>query len=134
VAAEVAVVAVGLLAGIIAGMLGVGGGALFAPALVIFLGESQLHAEATSLVAIVPTALVGAWRQQQYGNLRLREGLRLGALGAGGGLVGVALANTVSERVLRSIFAVFILFVAFQLVRRELRSGEAEPTQRGDLA
>jgi uncharacterized protein len=131
---ELAVVAVGLLAGVIAGMLGVGGGALFAPALVLFLGESQLHAEATSLVAIVPTALVGAWRQQRYGNLRLREGLALGALAAGGGLAGVSIANTVPERVLRSIFAVFILFVAFQLVRRELRTAEAEPTKRGDLA
>jgi hypothetical protein len=133
-AAELGVVAVGLLAGIIAGMLGVGGGALFAPALVIFLGESQLHAEATSLLAILPTALVGAWRQHQYGNLRLREGLALGALAAGGGLAGVALANTVPERALRSIFAAFILFVAFQLIRRELRRGEAEPTQRGDVA
>jgi uncharacterized membrane protein YfcA len=133
-AAELGVVGVGLLAGIIAGMLGVGGGALFAPALVIFLGESQLHAEATSLLAILPTALVGAWRQQRYGNLRLREGLTLGGLAVGGGLVGVALANAVPEQVLRTIFAVFILFVAFQLVRRERRRGETEPTQRGELA
>jgi uncharacterized protein len=129
-AAELGVIAVGLLAGVIAGMLGVGGGALFAPALVFFLGQSQLHAEATSLLAIVPTALVGSWRQHRYGNLRLREGLELGALAAGGGVAGVALANILPERALRGTFAVFILFVAFQLVRRELRS---EPTQRGDL-
>jgi uncharacterized membrane protein YfcA len=129
---ELAVVAVGLLAGVVAGMLGVGGGALFAPALVIFLGESQLHAEATSLVAIVPTALAGAWQQQRYGNLRLREGLTLGGLAAGGGIAGVAIANVVSEQLLRTIFAVFILVVAFQLVRRELRP--EEPRKRGELA
>lgn len=127
---DVGVVAVGLLAGMIAGMLGVGGGALFAPGLVIFLGETQLHAEATSLVAIVPTALVGAWRQRHYGNLRLREGLTLGVLAIGGSVAGVAIANTVPERVLRGIFAVFILFIAAQLLRRELRPGQ---TPRGDL-
>jgi uncharacterized membrane protein YfcA len=127
---ELGVVAVGLLAGVIAGMLGVGGGALFAPALVFFLGESQLHAEATSLVAIVPTALAGAWGQARYGNLRVREGLLLGALGAGGAVAGVALANVLPERALRSIFAAFILVVAFQLVRRDLRPSpeRGEPT------
>ncbi len=83
-ASELGVVVVGFLAGIIAGMLGVGGGALFSPALVLFLGESQLHAEATSLVAIVPTALAGAWSQRRYGNLRLREGVLMGSLALGG--------------------------------------------------
>jgi uncharacterized membrane protein YfcA len=130
---ELAVVAVGLLAGVIAGMLGVGGGALFAPALVLFLGESQLHAEATALVAIVPTALAGAWSQQRYGNLRLREGVTLGLLGIGGAFAGVAIANAVSERVLRITFAVFLLAVAFQMVRRELRPDVDESRRRGEL-
>jgi uncharacterized membrane protein YfcA len=129
-AGELGVVVVGFLAGIIAGMLGVGGGALFAPALVLFLGESQLHAEATSLVAIVPTALAGAWSQQRYGNLRLREGVILGSLALGGAAVGVALANVLAERPLRIIFAAFILVVAFQLVRRELRPA---PDRGGEL-
>jgi uncharacterized protein len=129
-ASELGVVAVGFLAGIIAGMLGVGGGALFAPALVLFLGESQLHAEATSLVAIVPTALAGAWNQQRYGNLRLREGLTLGALAVAGAVAGVAIANVLPERALRITFAVFILVVASQLVRRELRPA---PDRGGEL-
>ena len=129
-AGELGVVLVGFLAGIIAGMLGVGGGALFSPALVLFLGESQLHAEATSLVAIVPTALAGAWSQQRYGYLRLREGLAMGSLALAGAAVGVALANVLAERPLRIIFAGFILVVAFQLVRRELRPA---PERRGEL-
>ena len=128
-ASEVGVVVVGFLAGIIAGMLGVGGGALFSPALVLFLGESQLHAEATSLVAIVPTALAGAWTQQRYGNLRLREGITLGALAVVGAAAGVAIANVLAERPLRILFACFLLVVAIQLVRRELR-----PTpERGEV-
>jgi uncharacterized protein len=129
-ASELGVVVVGFLAGIIAGMLGVGGGALFAPALVLFLGESQLHAEATSLVAIVPTALAGAWSQQRYGNLRLREGILLGSLAVAGGAAGVVLANLLAERPLRIVFAAFILVVAFQLVRRELRPA---PDRGGEL-
>jgi uncharacterized membrane protein YfcA len=129
-AGELGVVAVGFLAGIVAGMLGVGGGALFAPALVLFLGESQLHAEATSLVAIVPTALAGAWSQGRYGNLRLGEGVLLGSLALGGAALGVALANVLAERPLRIIFAAFILVVAFQLVRRELRPA---PDRGGEL-
>ena len=128
-ASELGVVVVGFFAGIIAGMLGVGGGALFSPALVLFLGESQLHAEATSLVAIVPTALAGAWSQRRYGNLRLREGVLMGSLALGGAAVGVALANVLAERPLRIIFAGFLLVVASQLVRRELRP----VPERGEL-
>jgi uncharacterized membrane protein YfcA len=129
-AGELGVVVVGFLAGILAGMLGVGGGALFSPALVLFLGESQLHAEATSLVAIVPTALAGAWSQQRYGNLRLRDGVLMGSLALAGAAVGVALANVLAERPLRILFAGFILVVAFQLVRRELRPA---PERGGEL-
>jgi uncharacterized membrane protein YfcA len=127
---ELGVVVVGFLAGIVAGMLGVGGGALFAPALVLFLGESQLHAEATALIAIVPTALAGAWSQHRYGNLHLRDGVLIGALALAGAVAGVVLANVLAERPLRIMFAAFLLAVAFQLVRRELR-----PTsdRRGEL-
>jgi uncharacterized protein len=128
-ASEIGVVVVGFLAGIIAGMLGVGGGALFSPALVLFLGESQLHAEATSLVAIVPTALAGAWSQARYGNLRLREGVVMGSLALAGAAAGVALANVLAERPLRIVFACFLLVVASQLVRRELRPAP----ERGEL-
>src|SRR6185503_13147295 len=86
-------VLVGLAAGLIAGLLGVGGGILMVPALVVFLGLSQLDAEATSLLAIVPTALVGAWRQDRYGNVRRRDGLIVGGLSIAGGAAGVAAAN-----------------------------------------
>ena len=127
---ELGVVVVGFFAGIIAGMLGVGGGALFSPALVLFLGESQLHAEATSLVAIVPTALAGAWSQHRYGNLRLREGVMMGSLALAGAAAGVALANVLAERPLRILFAGFLLVVASQLVRRELHPS---PERRGEL-
>jgi uncharacterized membrane protein YfcA len=115
-------IAIGLVAGIVAGLLGVGGGALFVPALTIGLGLSQLDAEATSLLAIIPVALVGAARQRVHGNVDLRTALVLGVLAAAGAVSGVAIANAVSQRALEVSFALFILVVAAQLVRRALRS------------
>jgi uncharacterized membrane protein YfcA len=112
---------IGLAAGVVAGLLGVGGGALFVPALTIFLGLNQLDAEATSLLAIIPVALVGAWRQHGHGNVDVRTGVVLGALAAGGAAAGAALANTVPARALEIGFALLILWVAGQLVRKALR-------------
>lgn len=115
-----AAVAVGLGAGVVSGVLGVGGGVIFVPGLVLVLGQGHLEAEATSLLAIVPVALVGALRQRRYGNLRAREGIGLGILAAGGALGGVALANAVPERGLEVAFAGLMLLTAVGLVRRAL--------------
>jgi uncharacterized membrane protein YfcA len=118
------VLAIGFLAGMASGLLGVGGGALFVPALVLFLGLSQLDAQATSLLAIVPVALAGAANQRRYGNLRVRDGVLLGVLATGGALGGVALANALPERALEVSFAMLQLFIAFRLARRALRGEE----------
>lgn len=127
-ASLIEIVAAGLLGfagGMVGGLLGVGGGVLFVPALAIFLDETQLGAEATSLLAIVPVAIVGAWRQNRYGNVRLRDGLIAGALSPLGVLAGVALSNAVSERVLELSFAALIVLIAVRLVIRGLRPAEA---------
>jgi len=116
---------VGALAGVAAGMLGIGGGALLVPALVLVLGLSQLEAQATSLLAIVPVALVGAWRQRHYGNLRLRDGLVLGLLAVPGAVAGVALVNAVPERAVEVAFAGLLLVVAAQLGRSAVREARA---------
>jgi uncharacterized membrane protein YfcA len=114
-------VLVGVAAGVTSGMLGVGGGVLFVPGLVFVLGMSQLGAEATSLLAIVPVALVGAWRQHRYGNVRWRDGLLVAALSPLGVVGGVQLANALSERALELSFAAVQLAFAFGLARRALR-------------
>ena len=119
-------VALGVLAGVVAGLLGIGGGAVFVPALTVVLGLTQLEAEATSLLAMIPVALVGAWRQQAYGNLRVGDGLLIGALAAGGAVLGVVVANAVPERALEVAFALFLLTVAAQLARRGLAAGPQE--------
>jgi uncharacterized protein len=108
-------VALGFAAGMAGGLLGVGGGVLFVPALVVFAHLSQLEAIATSLVAIVLVAVVGAARQLEYGNIRLREGIVIGVLAPLGVLIGVVVANAVPERALELSFAGVQLVFAWQL-------------------
>jgi uncharacterized membrane protein YfcA len=114
-------IAIGIAAGIVAGLLGVGGGVLFVPGLVLFMGLGQHQAEATSLLAIVPVAIVGTINQNRYGNVRRGDALLMGLLSIAGAVGGVALANALSGEALRVGFAVLILLVAAQLVRTTLR-------------
>jgi uncharacterized protein len=116
--------ATGLAGGVLAGLLGVGGGVLFVPGLVFFAGLSQHQAEATSLLAIVPVALVGAYQHDRYGNVRRSDALLLGVLSVGGAAGGVALANTLSGAALRDAFAAFMLLVAVRLVRDTLGASD----------
>jgi uncharacterized membrane protein YfcA len=120
----------GFLGGMLGGLVGVGGGVLFVPALVIFLDQTQVKAEATSLLAIVFVAALGAYRQYGYGNVRVREGLVMGAMGVVGVAGGVAIANTVSSRTLELMFAALCIVIAAQLVRRVWKSDRPAPTAR----
>lgn len=113
-----------LAGGLAGGLVGVGGGVLFVPALTIFLGLGQVEAESTSLLMIVVVALVGAARQHAYGNLDLRDAAIVGVLSPPGVLAGVVVANEVPQRVLELSFAALVLFVAYGLIRRALRSNE----------
>jgi uncharacterized membrane protein YfcA len=117
--------AIGLVGGVVAGMLGVGGGVIFVPGLVIALSFGQVDAEATSLLAIIPVALVGAYRQHGYGNVRLADGAVIGVLAAAGAVAGVAIANVVPTRGLELGFAGLMLVVAGQLARDALRDGDS---------
>ncbi len=121
--------AVGLAAGLASGLLGVGGGVLFVPGLVVFLELDLLRAEATSLVAVTLVAIVGAWRQRGHGNVSLRDGLILGALSPLGVAVGVGVANVVPVRALELGFAAVQLYFAFELGRRALRGGGERAAQ-----
>ena len=114
-------IVVGFAAGVVSGLFGVGGGILFVPALVLVAGLGQVDAEATSLLAMIPVAIVGAWRQHVYGNLQLRAGVLMGALAAAGTVAGVALANVVPERGLEIAFACVTLYMAQRLARQGLR-------------
>ncbi len=118
---EVLAAVFGFVGGAVGGLLGVGGGVVFVPALAIFLGLSQVEAEATSLLAMIPVAALGAYPQHRYGNLRPREGIVLGMLAAGGAVGGAVIANVVSQRLLEVGFGLLALVIATQLVRGVLR-------------
>ena len=115
------VVAIGCVGGALAGLFGVGGGILFVPTLALVLGLTQLHAEASSLLAILPTALVGTWRQRGYGNVDLRAAAVIGLGSIGGVQVGVLLAETLPESVLRRLFGALLIVSAAQIIWRARR-------------
>ncbi len=117
---ELLAILVAAAGGLAGGLVGVGGGVLFVPALTIFLGLTQVEAESTSLLMIVIVAVVGTLRQNAYGNVRLRDAAVIGLLSPLGVLVGVVVANEVPERALELSFAALALFIAYTLVRRAL--------------
>jgi uncharacterized protein len=125
----IALIALGAVAGLIAGLLGVGGGVLFVPALVIFAGLNQHAAEGTSLLAMIPVVLVGAANQRRYGNVRGREAVLLGMLSVGGAALGVVLADALPGAVLRVAFAALTIAIAIRLARHALRGTTGDRTR-----
>jgi uncharacterized protein len=115
-----ALIALGFVAGVTGGLLGVGGGIVFVPALAVFAHLSQLEAVATSLVAIVLVAIVGTARQREYGNVRMSDGLLIGVLSPLGVVAGVVLANALPERALELSFAALQVAFAVQLARNSV--------------
>jgi uncharacterized protein len=115
------VVVIGLVGGFLAGLFGVGGGILFVPTLALVLGLTQLHAEASSLLAILPTALVGTWRQLRYGNVDVRAAATIGAASIVGVQGGVLLAESLPETLLQRLFGTLLLLSAAQLAWRARR-------------
>jgi uncharacterized membrane protein YfcA len=113
--------ALGFAAGVLSGMFGVGGGMLFVPTLVIVLGEGQLAAQATSLAAMIPVVLAGAWRHHQIGNVHWWVAFVIGTASAGGVAGGAAVAVALPEDVLRKLFAGLLVVVAIQLVWSRVR-------------
>src|ERR687895_636480 len=109
-------------AGVLAGLFGVGGGILFVPILVLFFDFGQVEAEATSLLAILPTVVAGIWRQHRYGNVRWRMALVMGLVAVVGVQLGVVVATSLPQDVLRRLFGVLMLGVAAHLAWQASRA------------
>ena len=125
----VVAISLGVVAGVMSGLFGVGGGILFVPVL-IALGLGQVEAAATSLLAVVPTAAVGTWRQARYGNLRWRPALIVGVASIVGVEIGVRIATSLPEHLLRRLFGVLLIVVAVQLAWRAVGSRASYPETR----
>jgi hypothetical protein len=119
-------VSLGLAAGVMSGLFGVGGGILFVPALVA-LGLGQLDAQGTSLLAILPTVAAGTWNQRRYGNLRVRTAIVVGLASIVGVEVGARIVLELPESAVRRLFAVLLFAVAAQLLWRAHRSRPRYP-------
>ncbi|HEV8461842.1 MAG TPA: TSUP family transporter [Gaiellaceae bacterium] len=113
-------VAFGVLTGGAAGLLGVGGGTLMVPFLTLAVGMSQHEAEATSLLVVLPTAIVASYVLRRKGVGDLGVALRIGVLGTAGGVLGALLALALPAHVLRLVFALFLALVAVRMVRDSL--------------
>jgi uncharacterized membrane protein YfcA len=121
-----AILAVGVGAGVLSGFFGIGGGTVFVPALAIGFGLHQLDAEATSLAAMLPVALLGGYRQFRIGLVDLRAATIIGGVSIVGVLVGASLAEALPAQLLSRLFGAFLLLVAAQLVRTARRQRAAE--------
>ena len=119
-----ALIAVGAAAGVLAGLLGVGGGMLLVPFLVLAVGMTQHEAEATSLLVILPTALAASIALRRRGVGDLPAALLIGLVGAVGAVAGALLALSLPADVLRTVFAVLLAIAGLRLVR-DARTGAA---------
>jgi hypothetical protein len=119
----------GFAAGFLSGTIGIGGGALFVPTMTVGIGVSQAVAQGTSLVAIVPTALVSTITHIRQGNVLREPAVWMGAGGVVGAVIGALVAVEVPGPILARIWGGFLLFTAYRLAAQAIRpSPETEKT------
>lgn len=116
-----ALAAFGVLTGMLSGLLGVGGGIFMVPFLVLVVGLTQHQSQATSLLVVLPTAVVASWLLHRRGVGNLRVALRMGLIGMVGSIAGTLLALSLPGSVLRLIFAALMVVVGLRLLRDAAR-------------
>jgi len=113
--AAIIAIILGVAGGFVAALAGVGGGILFVPALALVLGLTQVVAEATSLLAIVPVAILGTWQQRHTGDVHLRDALIIGAGSVVTAIIAAIVANEMPQDVLRWLFVALMLVIAARI-------------------
>jgi uncharacterized membrane protein YfcA len=109
--------AFGVVTGMLSGLLGVGGGIFMVPMLVLVTGLTQQEAQATSLLVVLPTAIVATWALHKRGVGDTRVSLRMGVIGMLSSVGGTFLALSLPGHVLRICFAVLMVLVGVRLIR-----------------
>jgi len=125
--ADAAAVVGGFGAGFLSGTIGIGGGLLFVPTMTVGLRLSQAVAQGTSLVAIIPTAIVGAFTHFRRGNVLSRPALMMGGGGVVGAVIGALVAVEVPGPLLARIWGGFLVFSAYRLTMQALKASEKTP-------
>jgi uncharacterized membrane protein YfcA len=126
------VVGLGVVAGMIAGVFGVGGGVVFVPTLVFLVGMTQVHAQATSLLAIIPVAILGTWQERSTGHVTWRHVAIIGTASIATAIAGAVIADHAPERILRAGYALILIWTAYRMAqgvrrRRAMRTSGKLP-------
>ncbi len=130
---SIGLIVVGVASGILAGLLGVGGGIIMVPAMVVLYGIPGAVAKGTSLFVILPTSIMGTWRNRKKANADLRVAAAVGVAGVVSSFPAGLIAARMDETLSSVLFAVLLLFVAARMLwqlwrtRREVPSPAAEP-------
>jgi uncharacterized membrane protein YfcA len=111
-AGAVVVVVLGFVTGVIAGLLGVGGGIVMVPAMVVGFGMVPVVAKGTSVTVIIPTAIMGTWRNRTRDNVDLRLAATAGVIGATTAVVGAIIADRMSAQLSNILFGALLVVVA----------------------
>lgn len=112
VAMALLLIGVGLLAGTLAGLLGIGGGVIMVPAMVVLLGMVPAVAKGTSVAVIVPTAIMGTIRNRKKANVDIRVAAVCGGFGAASAVIGSTISDRLSDQLSNIMFAALLVFVA----------------------
>lgn len=130
VVAAIALVVIGVATGTLAGLLGVGGGVIMIPAMVLLLGEMNVMAKGTSLAVIIPTSITGTIRNRKTANVDVKAAMIVGLSGVVSAVIGGSIAADMSESLSNALFASLLLVVAAQMIYRERRvRSSSAPTQ-----
>lgn len=108
--------AIGLAAGLLSAVLGVGGGIIMVPAMVMLLGVDAKVAVGTSLAVIIPTAITGVWRHYSYGNVDVKTAALLAVGAVIGAYFGALLAQSLPDQLVKRLFALLMVVTAVKLV------------------
>jgi uncharacterized membrane protein YfcA len=118
----VILVAIGVVTGLLAGLLGVGGGIVTVPAMILLFAIPPVIAKGTSVAVIIPTAVMGTWRNRSTGNTDLQAALGIGVAGIVTAALGGLVAAKMSDELSNVLFATLLVLVAIHLTVQVLRN------------
>ncbi|MFO7863007.1 MAG: sulfite exporter TauE/SafE family protein [Salinivirgaceae bacterium] len=108
---------IGMLAGFVGGMMGVGGGVVVIPALVFILGFTQREAQGTAqLFMLPPIGILAVWNYYKEGYVNVKYGLILAAAFVIGGYVGSLISVELPDKLLRKLFGIMLLYAAYRMI------------------
>lgn len=118
-------VGIGLIMGVASGLFGIGGGIIVIPILMAFFGVSDLTAKGTSLLAMIPGAIVGTYTNLRSGLVKISEGLTVGVAAVVSSYAGVSMAFLLPAQVASVVFGIFLLGLAARLAQLEITKQRA---------